>query len=44
MSSPQPHEHRPVQQKEPAALLWIIVGLLAAVGCMIGIERMIPRY
>lgn len=31
-------------QKEPVTLLWIIVGLLAAVACMIGIERLIPRY
>jgi len=31
-------------QKEPIQLLWIIIGLLAAVGVMIGIERLVPRY
>jgi hypothetical protein len=30
--------------KEPVALLWIIVGLLASVLAMIGIERLVPRY
>ena len=30
--------------KEPVALLWIIFGLLAAVGCMILIERAVVRY
>ena len=33
-----------VAQKEPVALIWIIVGLFAAVACMVGIERMITRY
>ena len=31
-------------QKEPIALLWIIIGLLASVAVMIGIERLVPRY
>ena len=31
-------------QKEPLALLWIIIGLLSALGCMIGIERLVVRY
>jgi hypothetical protein len=31
-------------QKEPIQLLWIIIGLLAAVGVMIGIEHLVPRY
>lgn len=45
MTAYEPHEeHIPVQQKQPAALLWIIIGLMAALGCMILIERMIPRY
>jgi len=30
--------------KEPVALLWIIVGLLASVAAMIGIERLVPRH
>jgi hypothetical protein len=30
--------------KEPVALLWIIVGLVASVAVMIGIERLVPRY
>ena len=33
-----------VAQKEPISMFWIIIGLVVAVGCMIGIERMIPRY
>ena len=31
-------------QKEPIALLWIIVGLFAVVGVCILIERMVHRY
>lgn len=31
-------------QKEPLAMMWIIIGLLVSVAAMIGIERMIPRY
>ena len=30
--------------KEPVAILWIIVGLVASVAVMIGIERLVPRY
>jgi hypothetical protein len=30
--------------KEPVAILWIIVGLVASVAAMIGIERLVPRY
>lgn len=33
-----------VPQKEPIALLWIIIGLLFAVACMIGVERLVERY
>ena len=33
-----------IAQKEPIAILWIIIGLLVSVACMIGIERMIERY
>jgi hypothetical protein len=31
-------------QKEPIAMFWIIIGLIVSVFCMIGIERMVPRY
>jgi hypothetical protein len=41
MMAKNPHES---YQKEPIALLWIIIGLLAALGCMIGIERLVVRY
>ena len=44
MSSHQHDIERRPTQKEPAALLWIIIGLLAAVAVMIGIEHMVPRY
>lgn len=30
--------------KEPVAILWIIVGLVASIAAMIGIERLVPRY
>ena len=30
--------------KEPVAILWIIVGLVASVAAMFGIERLVPRY
>ncbi len=40
----QDREPRPLPQKEPLALLWIIIGLLMAVGCMVGIERLVMRY
>jgi hypothetical protein len=30
--------------KEPVAILWIIVGLLASIAAMVGIERLVPRY
>ena len=33
-----------VAQKEPIAMLWIIIGLLVSVASMIGIERLIERY
>ena len=36
-----PHES---YQKEPIALLWIIIGLLGIVASCIGIERLVPRY
>jgi hypothetical protein len=31
-------------QKEPLALLWIIIGLLGIVTVCILIERLVPRY
>jgi hypothetical protein len=31
-------------QKEPIALLWIIIGLLGVVGTCILIERFVVRY
>ena len=31
-------------QKEPIALLWIIIGLLGIVGVCILLERMVVRY
>lgn len=31
-------------QKEPIAMLWIIIGLLVSVAVMIGIERLVERY
>ena len=33
-----------VAQKEPVTMFWIIIGLIVSVACMIGIERMVPRY
>lgn len=33
-----------VSHKEPIAMLWIVIGLLAMAACMIGIERLVPRY
>jgi hypothetical protein len=33
-----------VSHKEPFAMLWIIIGLLAMAACMIGIERFVERY
>jgi hypothetical protein len=30
--------------KEPVALLWIVIGLVASVAVMVGIERLVPRY
>jgi hypothetical protein len=45
MSAHDPHEQqRATPQKETAALLWIIVGLLGVVACCVGIERMVMRY
>jgi hypothetical protein len=38
------NENRHVAQKEPIALLWIIIGLVISIGVMIGIERMVERY
>jgi len=31
------------QQKEPIALIWIVIGLALSLAAMIGLERMIPR-
>jgi len=33
-----------VSHKEPIAMLWIIIGCLFMAACMIGIERLVPRY
>ncbi|MEO5935727.1 MAG: hypothetical protein ABIP81_00790 [Terriglobales bacterium] len=38
------NEKIPVAQKEPIALLWIIIGLVASIAAMIGIERLVERY
>ena len=38
-----PQEKSPAA-KEPTALFWILIGLLGAIGCMIGIERLVGRY
>jgi hypothetical protein len=35
---------RELTHKEPLSVLWIIIGLVFMIGCMIGIERLIPRY
>jgi hypothetical protein len=37
-------KERAVPQKEPIAMLWIIIGLLISVAAMIGIERLVERY
>jgi len=34
---------REIIAKEPVSLLWVIIGLLFMIACMIGIERLIPR-
>lgn len=31
-------------QKEPIAMLWIIIGLLVSIAAMVGIERLVERY
>ena len=41
---PEEREVAAPAQKEPIQLLWIIIGLVAAVGVMIGIEHLVPRY
>lgn len=38
--APAPHHH----QKDPIALLWIIVGLLSAVATFMGILTLVPKY
>jgi hypothetical protein len=35
---------RSLVQKEPVALLWVVVGCIAMITAMIAIERLIPRY
>lgn len=32
------------QQKDPIALLWIIIGLLSAVATFMGILTLVPKY
>jgi len=39
-----PSKIETVSHKEPIAMIWIIFGLLFMAACMIGIERLIPRY
>ena len=41
MSFKKPHES---YMKEPIALLWIIIGMMAALGVMILIERSTQHY
>ena len=35
---------RNLAQKEPVALLLVILGCLIMFGAMVGIERLVPRY
>jgi hypothetical protein len=35
---------RNLSQKEPVALLWVVIGCLIMLAWMIGIERLVPRY
>jgi hypothetical protein len=45
IKEPDPEVEVPAPpQKEPIQLLWIIIGLVAAVFVDIGIERLVPRY
>jgi hypothetical protein len=41
-----PHEHHSSHnhQKDPIALLWIIVGLLSAVATFMAILTLVPKY
>ncbi|HUS18434.1 MAG TPA: hypothetical protein VMZ25_02175 [Terriglobales bacterium] len=44
MSQDPTHKINVHAQKEPIAMLWIIIGLLVSVAAMIGIERLVERY
>jgi hypothetical protein len=44
MKQEQQHKINVHAQKEPIALLWIIIGLVISVAAMIGIERLVERY
>jgi len=35
---------RSLVQKEPVALLWVIIGCVIMFGWMVLIERLVPRY
>jgi hypothetical protein len=37
-------QERELTQKEPVSMLWIVIGMLIMIACMIGIERLVPRY
>jgi hypothetical protein len=37
-------QERELTHKEPISIFWIVIGLLAMIACMIGIERMVPRF
>ena len=39
-----PHVTPQNRQKDPVALLWIIIGLLSAVATFMGILTLVPKY
>lgn len=43
VTPPQPRSSQN-HQKDPIALLWIIVGLLSAVATFMGILTLVPKY
>jgi hypothetical protein len=44
MAEEQKHRINVHAQKEPIAMLWIIIGLVISIAAMIGIERLVERY
>lgn len=43
--SPQDHQSQhQSHQKDPIALLWIIIGLLSTVATFMGILTLVPKY